>query len=213
MITRLINKILTITGRKIIQFSPQRSGSTLVFNILQDLFPTKYVKKQHNYDLEDKNFPTVITYRHPYDCIASLILKDQVSPTNQIIEDKIMLFRKDGWNDFLNQFESSKILFLRYENFYNDIDLILNSIEGYFKIYISENKKVKLRNKYKISSVKKEIEKFKSFSEFDLRSHFHGNHISKYLGATNSYKRLFNTDQIRILEKHFNDEKRYLNYE
>ena len=204
MITRLINKILTITGRKIIQFSPQRSGSTLVFNILQDLFPTKYVKKQHNYDLEDKKFPTIITYRHPYDCIASLILKDQVSPTNQIIEDKIMLFRKDGWNDFLNQFESSKILFLRYENFYNDIDLILNSIEGYFKIHISENKKVKLRNKYKISSVKKEIEKFKSFSEFDPKSHFHGNHISKYLGATNSYKKLFNTNQIKILEKHFN---------
>lgn len=213
MITRLINKILTITGRKIIQFSPQRSGSTLVFNILQDLFPTKYVKKQHNYDLEDKNFPTVITYRHPYDCIASLILKDQVSPTDQIIEDKIMLFRKDGWNDFLNQFESSKILFLRYENFYNDIDFILSSIEGYFKIHISENKKVKLRNKYKISSVKKEIEKFKSFSEFDPQSHFHGNHISKYLGTTNSYKKLFNTNQIRILEKHFNDEKRYLNYE
>ena len=213
MITRLINKILTITGRKIIQFSPQRSGSTLVFNILQDLFPTKYVKKQHNYDLEDKNFPTVITYRHPYDCIASLILKDQVSPTDQIIEDKIMLFRKDGWNDFLNQFESSKILFLRYENFYNDIDFILSSIEGYFKIYISENKKVKLRNKYKISSVKKEIEKFKSFSEFDPQSHFHGNHISKYLGTTNSYKKLFNTNQIRTLEKHFNDEKRYLNYE
>tara|TARA_B100000767_G_scaffold274778_1_gene308915 strand:- start:3655 stop:4296 length:642 start_codon:yes stop_codon:yes gene_type:complete len=213
MITRLINKILTVTGRKIIQFSPQRSGSTLVFNILQDLFPTRYINKQHNYDLKDKNFPTVITYRHPYDCIASLILKDQVSPTDQIIEDKIMLFRKDGWNDFLNQFESPKILFLRYENFYNDIDFILNSIEGYFKIHIGENKRVKLRNKYKISSVKKEIEKFKSFSEFDSRSHFHGNHISKYLGTTNSYKKLFNTNQIRILEKHFNDEKRYLNYE
>ena len=205
MITRLINKILTITSRKIIQFSPQRSGSTLVFNILQDLFPTKYVKKQHNYDLEDKNFPTVITYRHPYDCIASLILKDQVSPTDQIIEDKIMLFRKDGWNDFLNQFESSKILFLRYENFYNDIDFILSSIEGYFKIHISENKKVKLRNKYKISSVKKEIEKFKIFSEFDPQSHFHGNHISKYLGGTNSYKKFFNTNQIKILDKYFNN--------
>tara|TARA_B110000503_G_scaffold99588_1_gene148981 strand:- start:87 stop:395 length:309 start_codon:yes stop_codon:yes gene_type:complete len=101
MIRRLIDKIFTVTGRKIVQFSPQRSDGTLVCNILQDLF--------------------------------------------------------------------------------------LN--------------------------VKREIEKFKNFNEFDVKSHFHGDHISKYLGATNYYKKFFNTNQIKILDKYFNNQEKYLNYE
>ncbi len=213
MIKRLLKKILIVTGRKVIQFSPQRSGSTLVFNILQDLFPTRVVIKRHNYNLNDKNFPTVITYRHPYDSIASLFLKDQIIPTDEIIEDIIKQFREGGWNDFLNQFESSKILFLRYEDFCNDMNFILNSIEDYFNISISENKRAELKAKYEISNVKKKIEKFKNFSEYDEVSHFHGNHISKFSGNPNSYKKFFSDSQIKILDKYFNDEKKYLNYE
>ena len=101
MIKRLINKILTVTGRKIAQFSPQRSGNTLACNALQDLF----------------------------------------------------------------------------------------------------------------FNVKEEIVKFKNFSEFDVKSHFRGNHISKYLGAINSYKKFFNTNRIKILDKYFNNQEKYLNYE
>lgn len=212
MINRLLKKILTITGRKIIQFSPQRSGSTLVFNILKDLFPTWHIDKKHNYNIDDKNFPTVTTYRHPYDCIGSLILKDQVLPTNAIIEEKIFLFRKDGWNDFLNQFGSSKILFLRYEDFCSDMDYMLNSIEGYFNININYDKRSELKDKYKISYIKDSLAKFKNFNEYDEQTHFHGNHISKYLGVPNYYKKLFTKNQLKILDKYFYEERKYLNY-
>ena len=180
---------------------------------LRDLFPTRHIDKKHSYNLDDKNFPTVTTYRHPYDCIGSLILKDQVQPTNEIIEEKIFLFRKDGWNDFLNQFESKKILFLRYEDFCNDMDFLLNSIENYFNININQNKRAELKKKYKILNVKDSLEKFKSFNEFDEQTHFHGNHISKYLGTPNYYKNLFTPNQLKILDKYFYNEKKYLNYE
>ena len=210
---RFLKKIFTITGRKIIQFSPQRSGSTLVFNILKDLFPTRYVDKKHSYTFKDKNFPTVTTYRHPYDCIGSLILKDQVQPTNQIIEEKISLFRKDGWNDLINQFDSPNILFLRYEDFCNDMNFLLNSIESYFNINIEKDKRIKLMRKYEIKNIKNNLKKFKNFNEYDKQTHFHGNHISKFLGSPNYYKKLFNENQIKILDKYFYDEKKYLNYE
>tara|TARA_B110000459_G_C16459700_1_gene424587 strand:+ start:30 stop:671 length:642 start_codon:yes stop_codon:yes gene_type:complete len=213
MLNRLVKKILIFTGRKIIQFSPQRSGSTLVFNILKDLFPTRVVLKVHNYNLDDKNFPTVITYRHPYDSIASLFLKDQITPTDEVIEDYIKQFREGGWNDFFDQIETSKILFLRYEDFCHDFDFVLNSFEDYFNISISENKRVRLKNKYKILNVKKNIEKFKDFSEYDEVSLFHGNHISKFSGNPSTYKKLFSKNQIKILDKYFNNEKKYLNYD
>lgn len=199
-------------GRKIVQFSPQRSGSTLVFNILKDLFPTRYVDKKHNYTLDDKNFPTVITYRHPYDCIGSLILKDKVNITDKIVHEKILLFRKNGWNDFFIQFKSSKNLFLRYEDFYVNIDFLLNAIENYFSITIDQNKRVELKKKYKISNIKQNLKKFKNFDEYDKQTHFHGNHISKYLGSSN-HKKLFSKSQLKTLDKYFYDEKKYLNYE
>ena len=213
MFKKLLKKIFILTDRKIIQFSPQRSGSTLVFNILKDLFPTHVVLKKHNYSLDDKNFPTVITYRHPYDSIASLFLKDKIIPTEKTMEDAIIEFREGGWNDFFNQFNSKKILFLRYEDFCNNFDYMLDSLEDYFDIKISKKKRFKLKAKYEISNVKKKIEKFKDFSEYDDVSHFHGNHISKFSGSSNTYKKIFTSNQIKILDKYFGEEKIYLNYD
>lgn len=212
MINKLLKKILVAMGRKIVQFSPQRSGSTLVYNILKDLFPTRYVDKKHKYTLDDKNFPTVITYRHPYDCIGSLILKDKLRITDKIVHEKILLFRKNGWNDFFIQFKSSKNLFLRYEDFYGNMDFLFNALENYFLITIDGNKRVELKKKYKISNIKENLKKFKTFDEYDKQTHFHGNHISKYLGSSN-YKKLFSKSQLKTLDKYFYDEKKYLNYE
>ena len=213
MFKKILRKIFILTGRKIIQFSPQRSGSTLVFNILKDLFPTHVVQKKHNYSLDDKNFPTITTYRHPYDSIASLFLKDNIIPTEKNMEDTIIRFRENGWNDFINQFNLQKILFLRYEDFYNNFDYILDSLEDYFDIKISKKKRFKLKAEYKISNVKKKIEKFKDFSEYNDVSHFHGNHISKFSGSSNTYKKIFTSNQIEIMDKYFSDEKKYLNYD
>ena len=56
----------------IIQFSPIRSGSTLVYNYLKDL--NKQVTKHHNYNF-CKNNKYVITIRHPYNSIISNILR------------------------------------------------------------------------------------------------------------------------------------------
>ena len=214
ILRKILSKIFTLTGRKIIQFSPQRSGSTLVFNILKDLFPTHDINKKHNYSLDDKNFPTVTTYRHPYDSIASLFLKDNIIPTKKNMEDTIIRFRENGWNDFFfNKFNSQNILFLRYEDFYNNFDYMLDSLEDYFYVKISKKQRFKLKAKYEISNVKKKIEKFKDFSEYDDISHFHGNHISKFSGSSNTYKKIFTSNQIEILDKYFGDEKKYLNYD
>jgi len=66
MIRRLINKILTVTDRKIVQCSPQRSNSTLIFNILQSLF--------FNVKKEIKKFKTLVNLMSSYNFVVIIFL-------------------------------------------------------------------------------------------------------------------------------------------
>ena len=92
------------------------------------------------------------------------------------------------------------------------MDFLLNSIENYFNININQNKRAELKKKYKILNVKDSLEKFKSFNEFDEQTHFHGNHISKYLGTPNYYKNLL-PQTIKDIGQILLQRKKYLNYE
>ena len=66
----------------IIQCSPIRSGSTIVYNFLRELFPSAQVVKKHSYHPDFSSFPIVTTYRHPLDCIASSIQRYGREPTD-----------------------------------------------------------------------------------------------------------------------------------
>ena len=57
----------------LIQFSPIRSGSTLVFNILQ--FLGKKSKKEHDKYIYRDNNKYIVTIRHPYNSIISSIMR------------------------------------------------------------------------------------------------------------------------------------------
>ena len=56
----------------IIQFSPIRSGSTLIYNYLLEL--GYKARKSHLYKNNNKNY-YIITIRHPYNSIISSILR------------------------------------------------------------------------------------------------------------------------------------------
>ena len=59
----------------LVQFSPPRSGSTLVYNIMREIFPHKKIFKVHTFRAMCNEMPVVVTYRHPLDCIASSIIR------------------------------------------------------------------------------------------------------------------------------------------
>ena len=62
--------------KEIIQFGIMRSGSTLVYNILVDLFPEYSIIKTHKYPGKLKTIfklPVVCTYRDPLAIICSSI--------------------------------------------------------------------------------------------------------------------------------------------
>ena len=187
---------------KIIQFSPPRSGSTLVTNILKEIFPSKTILKTHVCNEEISQYPVVVTYRHPLDCIASSIQAYELSPTDSVIEDKILGFERYGIWEILKIKNSSNVLMLQYEIFFNNFEVIYSGIEDFFNINIPLDKKNEITQKYDVNKIKTFIDKagLSSFQEYDNSSLWHGNHISKYQGKPGYYKDFFTREQIEYLK-------------
>jgi hypothetical protein len=101
---------------------------------------------------------------------------------------------------------------LKYEKFLNDYDYIFDEFESFFQIKISSELRNSLTEKYKIENVEK---KFKggSFAEFDKKTQLHGNHISKFKGASGYYKTFFSSEQIDYLSKMYFEVIKALGYE
>ncbi len=71
------------------------------------------------------------------------------------------------------------ILWLKYEWFINDFDLIFNEFENFFKIKIPKEKRESLKKKYSKKNVSKILEK-KEKNEPDTTNLFWKNHITSY---------------------------------
>lgn len=202
MFHKIKGKILkTLKNRNtIIQFSPIRSGSTLVYNLLREVFPRKKIIKCHNYSQEYSKHLTVVTYRNPLDCIASSIQRYGLAPTDEVIEEQNLELTRNGIWEVMEIKNNSNVLMLRYEDFVNDFEIIYDELERFLKTEISLEMRNKLNKKYNIEEINKFISRFESFSEYNPITHWHGKHISSYKGDLNYYKNLFTENQIKYLE-------------
>lgn len=185
----------------IVQLSPPRSGSTLVYNILKELFPSRRVLKVHKYKSRYSGLPMVVTYRHPLDCIASSIQRYGKDPTDSVIQEQVAEFERNGIWHLLKLKNHQKVLLLKYEDFFNNLDYIYDSLQRFFGMDISVEKRVMISDKYGIESVEKHISKYDKFAEYDPKTHWHGKHISQYKGKPFYYREFFEQDQIKYLQK------------
>lgn len=202
---------MSIKSKNIIQFSPIRSGSTLVYNILREF---SNVRKTHNISVKNGQL-YVITYRHPYNCIISSLLRNEKKINSLNIKSEISEYLKNGGKNLLeNDLLKKNILLLQYEEFFNNYEVIYNKLENFLNINIDENKKIELSKKYHITNVKKMTNKYKTFKEYDKTTHLHGKHISEYDGQTD-YKKILSENDIYVLKenKSLNKIIKKFNYE
>ena len=202
---------MSIKSKNIIQFSPIRSGSTLVYNILREF---SNVRKTHNMSVKNGQL-YVITYRHPYNCIISSLLRNEKKINLLNIKSEISEYLKNGGKDLLkNDLLKKNILLLQYEEFFDNYEVIYNKLEKFLNINIDENKKIELSKKYHITNVKKITNKYKTFKEYDKTTHLHGKHISEYDGKTD-YKKILSENDIYMLKenKSLNEIIKKFNYE
>ena len=198
-------KLLTrfIHHRHILQFSLPRSGSTLVYNVLRELFPRHRIEKCHTLDRRNLESTIVATYRNPVDIVASLLLVSNGSVTDANIREQSILLNTQGIWELLTIRNRSNMLLLRYEDFVDDFDVLFNNIENHFQIRVSSEKRIELSTKYNRELVQAITERYDDFSQYDPKTQFHGHHISRFNGAPNFAQELFNNEQCDNVAKYF----------
>lgn len=193
-------------NENILQYSLPRSGSTLIFNILRSVFPDSNIIKVHRFsDKRLKSIPTVSTYRHPLDILASSIQRYGLTLTDKVIEQQIREYENLGINNLREIRNQENVLMLRYEDFVYNYDNIYAAIECFFEIDIPLKQRQLLSIEYHIDNVKKKITHMKTFAEYDNVTHWHGKHISKYKGEPGYANDFFTVEQLVYLKEVYRD--------
>ena len=206
-------KIHRLAGKTIIQFGPPRSGTTLVYNILKDVFPNRSVETRHYYRNKDVRFPAVVTYRNPLDSIVSSILRYKKNPTEDVIKQQISEFEKNGiWTVFEIR-DNKNVLMLKYEDFVTNFENIYNKLEIFFNINILNDTRNLITKNYNIRAVEKITSYMKSYEEQDKKTLFHGSHININKGKPNFYKQFLSNEQILYLKNIYKDYLLVFDYE
>ncbi len=189
----------------VLQFSPPRTGSTLVWNVLRELFPGRRIKKKHSLKktrLGPFCLPIVCTVRHPLDAMASSIQCQELPKTDESID----MLRKEfdlAMRSVLDIRTDSHALILKYEQFSNDHEYLFNELECFFGINIDSHKRQGICDKYNVKKVKEKTEQMGDFDNWNKKDHFHGRHVSKFNGASGYYREFFTQEQICRLKAHY----------
>ena len=208
----------------IFQISPIRTGTTLIWNMLQKIFLQTKVYKANQLDDyvrksldEDSNIKVVSTVRDPRDTLCSyMIIWYELWNENNIINKKRLDESIDflrgysgGFDDFIELCNTNDNLVLRYELFWEDYDYIFNEFEKFFNINIDNKMRIKLENECNVKAHKKIADKFDTFfpieNNVDLETLIHGKHISGTNGRPNQWKNIIPEEHQEFVTDKFKD--------
>jgi len=208
----------------IFQISPIRTGTTLIWNMLQKIFLQTKVYKANQLDDyvrksldEDSNIKVVSTVRDPRDTLCSYMTiwyhlwSNTGSITKKMLDESIDFLRgyNGGFNDFIELCDINDNLVLKYELFWDDYDYIFNEFEKFFNINIDNKIRIKLENECNVKAHKKIADKFDTFfpieNNVDLETLIHGKHISGTNGRPNQWKNIIPEEHQEFVTDKFKD--------
>lgn len=173
-------------SEKIYQMGIPRSGSSLVFAYLRELFPDRAVKT-HLYQIDMPTVPTIVTVRDIRDVLVSY---------NRVINNQAQAVKLtpeavyQGLNAVQNMVKEANACFinchakriLRYEDFRNQPDLIYDAIEDLLEMSrgtINEECRREVTCKFSLEAVKGQVQNLQKFEQLEGSGLFHGLHIDK----------------------------------
>ena len=181
------------------QFSPIRTGSTLVWNFLRKTYPGG-VLKVHNLNGNPTNW-IVTTIRHPYNAIISAILRLDKPIDSASLEYCTNEFLREGGIDFLKlDSNHPQVIILKYEDFVDDYSYIVKKLNEKMGEGWSDKNLDEVLEGLSVENMMKIQNQHQDFYTWDSETHIHGNHISKYRGKTN-WEELLNEEQIHFLKQ------------
>ena len=153
-------------------FSVPRSGSTLVWNIVCIITDTK-PHKTHTHNIRDAK--TVITYRHPYDSVASLYrCKDgkTVGEFKDAIREIVV-----GIDQYLKYTDGEDTLYIKYEDMIPNLPETIAIIGEFLGKKLTPEEVEDIYGRVNVEQMTKIADSYKDFSVFDHTTRIHGNHI------------------------------------
>tara|TARA_B100000214_G_scaffold366415_1_gene335323 strand:- start:693 stop:1283 length:591 start_codon:yes stop_codon:yes gene_type:complete len=178
-----------MNDRYILVCSPMRTGSTFVYNFFNECASEYIVKKYERSPMdfiEGTDFAPVI-FRHPVACLGSLLeFLDRPFNIKYITKYYYLLRAQFEWaNQLLLEFPNCAYE-LRYENFYNNIDFLVEWSKNNLSISIEDKKLKEFTEKFNFDTIE-------TMSENNLNL-FQQNHISSGKGSNqNKIEKIFET--------------------
>ena len=207
-ITKIKSKLGYFISPPIIQFSPPRTGSTLLWNTLRVCFPKREVIKCHELSSFYKKYrqaPVVASIRNPLDSISSAMLRYKQDATDEIVQDYILKYQNKRMEDILSVKEMKNATVLRYEDFAFNFSVMFNALEDLFEVKLDEALKSEVREKFDIQRVKSKSDKLGEFANMDAEDQIHGRHVSKYSGASGYHEEFLSKKQIEMIKHDLRD--------
>ena len=203
-------------------FGVPRSGGTLVTNLVREIFSEcNQIIPEHNYFSDSDK--AVAVFRDFRDCIASYWRAFCANFDEENFQKRPKLRWISGcvWeyknlyiprlNKFKTDWDQKNILFLRYEDFYNDFHFIFDSLENFLEIEIKKDKRHLMVKNFDFANVKKKTKYAENFWDGKLYKGFHGKHL--YTGKPETYKEIFPDRLQQFINNIFNSELNDWNYE
>ena len=135
-----------------------------------------------------------------------MMTKKDIDNTFDFLDPYIINFNK-GKERF-----SESVLWLKYEDFYKDTDVIFNAMEKYFSITISKKTREKIKANCSIDKNRERAKSFKNFGEYDyLKTEIHGDHIFK--GEIGGWKIIIPNDLHDMVNDKFKNDLKSWGYE
>ncbi len=172
----------------IVQAALARTGSTVVWQILADLFPDRVVKA-HAFPVLPQ--PVVITVRDFRDVVLSRCgvafhrqgdaLADrllQVDADTLRDEARYVAEHERRMRRAMRLYEHmGNALVLYYETFFDDLTPVFDALEGFFGLTIDPRRRERLAATFSLAQNRAESERLRDFAVYDNKTQVHGAHV------------------------------------
>jgi len=191
----------------IIQFSPPRTGSTLLWNVLRQVAPQRRILKTHSlkakYLKESNKVKIIISVRDPVDSISSSIQRYSQVPTDDVVVEHIKRFERYGIWQVLEVKDYSNVTTLRYEDFAFDWAYLFESLETSLGCIINQDVRRMCLSNYGLERVAQKAKRLGDFRNFDTKDQIHGKHISNFKGRVGHGHENLSPEQIDLINESF----------
>jgi len=211
---------------KVLQYALPRSGSSMIQQILREL-PLKDYYYSHDF-IENCDWPIISTLRDfrdvfishwriwhgEFDDNGNLInspTEEQIVKILYTIHNKIVVL-----NTYKEKYKE-KILWLKYEKFYNNHEYIFNELEKFLDIKISKQKRKEIIKLSSLETNKKRqelvpiVDKKRIFNNVGEEG-IHANHISPVDSKPGYWKKIVNQEFQYLIEESLSEELRRWGY-